>query len=460
MKSAPLLFLAVALAGCASAPPAALARALAEFDEHPVQVCALVVDLDTGEVVLSREAQRLCRPASTMKLLTTSAICRRDVDRAFRTRVVCDGEATGQITLVGDGDPFLSTADLRRMASTLAAQGVEEVLGPVVVVDPLRDAPRWGEGWMWDDEPSTFQPLFSGAVVDRGCVTVAIQGSGDELQAALRPVQGELELEVADAGLGLRVTRGRYQRARFVRVSGGRSDGAAATRRLSVPDPARYAGHVLVDALRRAGIKVDVGSGVRVVGPREVAAGVEAWCERPLAEVVVETNKVSDNLGAELLLRDLASVAGEQAVELGVESETVGRMTVQADLEALGTEARAVRVADGSGVSHYNLVSAELLVELLVDMHARGGRGYDLFRSSLPVAGVDGTLAGRMKGSAAEGRVFAKTGTISAVSNLAGYVDTRSGRRLAFALLCQNFVGSARPWRQLQDELCAMLAEL
>ena len=119
-----------------------------------------------------------------------------------------------------------------------------------------------------------------------------------------------------------------------------------------------------------------------------------------------------------------------------------------------------MRVADGSGVSHYNLVSAELLVELLVDMHARGGRGYDLFRSSLPVAGVDGTLAGRMKGSAAEGRVLAKTGTISAVSNLAGYVDTRSGRRLAFALLCQNFVGSARPWRQLQDELCAMLAEL
>ena len=155
-----------------------------------------------------------------------------------------------------------------------------------------------------------------------------------------------------------------------------------------------------------------------------------------------------------------ATVAGEQAVELGVESETVGRMTVQVDLEALGVEEGAVRVADGSGVSHYNLVSAELLVGLLVDMHARGGRSYELFRRSLPVAGVDGTLAGRMKGSAAEGRVFAKTGTISAVSNLAGYVDTRTGRRLAFALLCQNFVGSARPWRQLQDELCATLADL
>jgi D-alanyl-D-alanine carboxypeptidase/D-alanyl-D-alanine-endopeptidase (penicillin-binding protein 4) len=147
-------------------------------------------------------------------------------------------------------------------------------------------------------------------------------------------------------------------------------------------------------------------------------------------------------------------------VELGVESETIGRMTVQADLEALGVGDAAVRVADGSGVSHYNLVSADLLVRLLVDMHERGGRGYELFRRSLPVAGVDGTLANRMKGTAAERRVFAKTGTISAVSNLAGYVDTRSGRRLAFAILCQNFVGSAKPWRALQDRVCAALAEL
>ena len=114
----------------------------------------------------------------------------------------------------------------------------------------------------------------------------------------------------------------------------------------------------------------------------------------------------------------------------------------------------------GSGVSHYNLLSAELLVRVLADMHKTGGASYELLRRSLPIGGVDGTLKSRMKGTAAEGRVFAKTGTVSAVSNLAGYVDTKSGRRLAFAIMCQNFVGSARPWRELQDRICAELAEL
>ncbi len=460
MRFAALVISCSVLAGCAAAPASRLADMLARHDEHPVEVCALAVDLDTGEVLLSRAARRLCRPASTMKLLTTSSICRRDLDRSFRTRAVSDGAPGGQVTFVGSGDPFLTAADVRRMAVALVGQGFGEVRGPIRVVDPLKDAPRWGEGWMWDDEPSTYQPMLSGAIVDRGCVTLALRGGADGLQAAILPVAGAMELDVQSGGGGVRATRGRYRGAERVVVTGELPVGATQEQRLSVPDPARFVGYVLADALRKQGAEVAQDVRVEVIGPRDVPAGVEAWCERQLAEVVVETNKVSDNLGAELLLRDLARVSELHPVELGVESETIGRMTVQADLEALGVGDAAVRVADGSGVSHYNLVSADLLVRLLVDMHERGGRGYELFRRSLPVAGVDGTLANRMKGTAAERRVFAKTGTISAVSNLAGYVDTRSGRRLAFAILCQNFVGSAKPWRALQDRVCAALAEL
>jgi len=460
MRVSALPIFALLVAACATSPSPSgeLTRLLAAHDDHPVQVCALVVDLDTGETVLSREAQRLCRPASTMKLLTTSSICRRDLDRYFVTKAICDGKPRGEVVLIGDGDPFLTTEDLRGIASTLAAQGVEQVDGWVRVMDPLRDAPRWGEGWMWDDEPSTFQPLLSGVSVDRGCVTVGLSGEGDDFTAELLPVAGDLQTKAENFGAGVRVSRGRYREANVVTVTGGLPDGQPTTRRISVPDPARFTGQVFVDALRRAG--VECAGGVEVEPRREVAAGIEASYQRPLHEVVVETNKVSDNLGAELLLRHLGEVSELHPVALGEESETIGRMTVAADLDALGVAADGRRIADGSGVSHYNLVSADLLVRVLVDMAERDDAGYQLFRRSLPIAGVDGTLKNRMQGTAAEGRVFAKTGTISAVSNLAGYVQTQSGRRLAFAILCQNYVGPARPWRQLQDRICAQLAEL
>ena len=177
MKAASISFSLVLLAGCAAAPSASLAPLLWTPPSERARVSAMVVDLDTGEVVVAREAHKLCRPASTMNLLTSASICRRELGRAFRTRVVCDGPRRGQVTLVGDGDPHLSTADVRRLAVRLAEQGVTAVEGPLRVVDPLREAPRWGEGWMWDDEPSVFQPILSGATVDRGCVTVSLRGS-------------------------------------------------------------------------------------------------------------------------------------------------------------------------------------------------------------------------------------------------------------------------------------------
>ncbi|MGC6488779.1 MAG: D-alanyl-D-alanine carboxypeptidase, partial [Planctomycetota bacterium] len=211
MRLAAIVFSCVVLAGCAGAPAPRLDGMLAAHDDHPVEVCALAVDLDTGEVLLSRAAQRLCRPASAMKLLTTSSICRRRLDRSFRTRVVSDGAPGGRVTFVGSGDPFLTTADLRRMAAALVGQGVAEVDPQIRVVDPLRDAPRWGEGWMWDDEPSGFQPLLSGAVVDRGCVTVALRGGSSGLEASLRPVAGALQLDVVGRGGAVRATRGRYR---------------------------------------------------------------------------------------------------------------------------------------------------------------------------------------------------------------------------------------------------------
>ncbi|MCA8952578.1 MAG: D-alanyl-D-alanine carboxypeptidase/D-alanyl-D-alanine-endopeptidase [Planctomycetes bacterium] len=447
-------------AGCAASPGARLATSLAAYDDHPVQVAALVVDLDSGATLLARETRRLFRPASTMKLLTTAAVCRRDPDGTFETRLATDALPVGQLTLEGGGDPLLATADLRVLVDDLHAQGLTGTRGALRIVDPLVRADRFGVGWMWDDEPSTFQPALSAAIVDGGCVRVQVEGDGTQLAAALLPVAGELELRVRGDDRPLRVTRGRYREPAVVTVTGHLDPGGPKTREITVPEPARFSGHVLADACRRAGIALerDEVAVVETAGDATPTRAAEAVRRRSVAEVVVHTNKVSDNLGAELLLRHLGAFRQPDPVALGADSERAGIAVVATDLAALGFDAGSFRAVDGSGVSHYDLLSADLLVGLLVDMHRRGGSAYELFRRSLPIAGVDGTLATRMRDTAASERVFAKTGTVSGVSNLAGYIDTRSGRRLAFAILCQNFVGSARPWRELQDQICADLA--
>ncbi|HEB53637.1 MAG TPA: D-alanyl-D-alanine carboxypeptidase/D-alanyl-D-alanine-endopeptidase [bacterium] len=443
MKCTTLSLVALLCAGCASSPASGLARLLPVGD-GPAQVSALVVDLDTGEVLFAREPRRLFRPASTMKLLTTAAVCRRDLAGNLTTRLVADAVPRGHVRLVGGCDPMLSSDDLRAMAAELHRAGLRHAHGPIVVEDPLLGEPRFGAGWMWDDEPSPFQPPTSGITVDAACVTVELRAADGEPEVRVLPVAGELEVAYTPVEGAFSVRRGRYRRPNRVVATGSLADGKTTAReRITVPDPARHAGYVLVEALRAAGVTVDDRVSVEVVGPgRGRAAGVaaESVRVRPLAEVVTFTNKVSDNLGAEHLQRH------------------VGRAAVCADLQELGVGERGYRIADGSGVSHYNLLSADILVRELVAMHRLGGRAFEVFRGSLPVAGVDGTLRSRMRGTAAEGRVFAKTGTISAVSNLAGYVDTLSGRRLAFAILCQHFVGSARRWRDLQDRFCAELA--
>jgi len=464
MKRTAASMLLFALTSCA-APQGLddLGSLLQPYDDHAVQVVALVVDLDTGETLFSREAQRLVRPASTMKVLTTAAVCRRAPDGVLETTLSADNLPVGVVKLTGAGDPFLSTADLRSLVRELKELGLERVHdNRVNVLDPLAGGARFGEGWMWDDEPASFMPAISAAAVDGGCVTVSVFGKDAGLEARLSPVAGELRLRVKPGPGPLRVTRGRYTAPELVTVNG-RLPGRrldARFPRISVPDPARFTAWILADALEQEGL-LDGAPLVSAGGPVSMpfAGAHRVTLQRSISEVVESTNKPSDNLGAELLLRLLPSLVAEDAT-LGPDSAADGIALIGEDLAHLGLDPTSYRISDGSGVSHYTLISAEVLVRTLEDMHRIGGRSFEVFETSLPIAGVDGTLRRRMLETPAKGRVHAKTGTISGVSNLAGYVTTESGRKLAFAIMVQNYVGSSKPWRELQDAFCVQLAEL
>jgi D-alanyl-D-alanine carboxypeptidase/D-alanyl-D-alanine-endopeptidase (penicillin-binding protein 4) len=169
--------------------------------------------------------------------------------------------------------------------------------------------------------------------------------------------------------------------------------------------------------------------------------------------VVVNINKISDNLSAENTLKTLGAFQRGQpgTAENGI-------YETNAFLSQFGIDTTKFLMVDGSGVSHYNLLTAEMLVQLLTGM-ARRPDLFPLFYESLPIAGVDGTLSSRMKGTLAEKNLRAKTGSISGVSSLSGYVRSQDGELLAFSVLMQNFLGSNRVYRVLQDAIGARLAE-
>jgi D-alanyl-D-alanine carboxypeptidase/D-alanyl-D-alanine-endopeptidase (penicillin-binding protein 4) len=127
-------------------------------------------------------------------------------------------------------------------------------------------------------------------------------------------------------------------------------------------------------------------------------------------------------------------------------------------VDSLGLDADDYYFADGSGVSHYNLVSAELIVEMLKYIYYKRNDLFDNFYNSLSIAGVDGTLEKRMWDTSAEKKVYAKTGTLRGVSTLSGYVTAQNGNLITFSILIQNFVDSYSKARRIQDKICILLA--
>ena len=165
-------------------------------------------------------------------------------------------------------------------------------------------------------------------------------------------------------------------------------------------------------------------------------------------------NKESDNLNAEMMIYAIALKDSDAPA-----SVNNGLAAVKRIIDSVGLNPNDYFVADGSGASHYNLVSAELLLDVLKYMYYERKDLFDFFYNSLAIAGVDGTLKKRMKNTSTEGNVHAKTGTLKGVSNLSGYVTSQSGHLIAFSILIQNFVESYSKARNFQDKICILLAE-
>lgn len=424
-----------------------------------------IVSLDSKEVIYERESRMLMRPASNLKLLTSAtAIVELGKDFVFKTVVARDspivqGKLRGNLYLKGYGNPDLVTSDLDSIAASLKAMGLSEVLGDVVADVSYFDDLYWGNGWMWDDEPESDEMFISPVSLNDNCVRVtATPGTfdGDSVTVTVTPITTYLTMRntartVKDSvSQSLRISRLFKERLNTIRVEGQmRAGDSPIERQLSIWRPELYAAQVFKETLMRNGIMVrgrissDTASGKRDILHTHA---------RPLDSVIVHLNKVSDNLSAENTLKVLS------AEKWGPPGRASSGLTiVKRFLSSLGIDTTRYVAVDGSGVSHYNLLTAEMLVQLLEGITRRDDI-FPIFYRSLPIAGVDGTLKNRMKGTRAEGNLRAKTGSLSGVSSLSGYVRSRDGETFVFSILMQSFIGSAQPVRNVQDSIGVLLA--
>jgi D-alanyl-D-alanine carboxypeptidase/D-alanyl-D-alanine-endopeptidase (penicillin-binding protein 4) len=430
-----------------------------------------VVSLETGEVLYGKNSELLFHPASNMKLLTTAtALAKLGPNFRFKTILaadtasVVDSTINGNLYLKGFANPDLTTKDLWWMVHLLKERGVKRIVGDLICDETYFDDLYLGNGWMWDDASAWYYAPIGALTVNDNCVTVKVKPGrniGDSLLVYLEPSTSYMKIENYGVTVdstdttrlkAFKVERKWQQRENTVVVEGGLTpESSEKVFDIEVVDPALYVGTLFNEILQNDNINLQ---GKILKGPApDTSLVLFQHSSPPLTETILNTNKISDNLSAELILKTLgAELRGLPG------TAKKGLSVIKEFFEEIGVDTTTFKLADGSGLSRYNIVSPDQIVKLLQAMH-QDFRVQAEFKASLPIAGVDGTLKNRMKNTPAEGKLRAKTGSLSGVSTLSGYTTTADGELLAFSMMMEHFVVSTSKIRDVQDRIGAVISE-
>jgi len=413
-----------------------------EFDRSFWSV--LVRPMSSKENLFALNASKLVMPGSNMKILTLAAAASQlGWDYRYETKLVSTapveaGVLMGDLIVIGSGDPSISERSdergiLRAMAEQLHDSGIRRVDGRIIGDDDIFDDLRFGDGWAWDNLPYGYSAAVTALEYNEGAVDLVIQAgnvAGDPVAVRVQPEGSGLELDnrlvtVSESGNGV-LTLERLPGSSHLVIKGqipAKAPGFVRT--ASVDNPTQFFVNAFRAALVAAGIEVGKDAvDIDDLSPKPDRSSAQTLAIRrspPLSELAKSMMKVSQNQYAELLLKTIG-----------------GRQSARERLRALGVADDSYIMADGSGLSRYDYVTEDTLVSLLQLLHQRAGDAA-VFPATLPIAGRDGTLARRLTGTPAEGRVLAKTGTNDNMRALSGYVDTAAGETLVFSIIANNF---------------------
>lgn len=438
-----LLAACAAPAGRAGVLDAALAELLARPELAGGRIGVQVVDAAADEVLVSAAADRGFATASNMKIVSAAvALTALGPDHRMPTELWWRGDVrgavwSGELVLRGHGDPTLGrgaggNGPFAPFVAALRERGVQRIVGRVVGDDGWLGAEHLGLGWQWDYLDEDYAAPFGGLCCSGNVVALRVRPGAGEPVVLVEPPWYPVLIDVrqGEAGTGERLQARRALGADRIVLTGAiAADAKPLTLLVTVPDPAVFAARALVAALRAGGIEVEE----QAVSPHGEAVLVRRTESPPLAEIVQPMLANSDNLYAEQVVRVAARVATGDG--------STGAMAKHSAsvLARLGVGIDGMVIADGSGLSRRNLVQPRQLVGVLLAMLASPHRS--AFVAGLPLAGKTGTLRNRFRDGPAHGRVLAKTGFISRVVCLSGYVPRPEpgSAPLVFSIMLNDF---------------------
>ena len=427
---------------------------------------------ETGEIIYNHIADTRLHPASNMKLLTgAAALATLGEDYRFTTEVLTDGQVAGGVLkgnlyLKGKGDPTLLKSDFDELAQRLVEKGIKKIHGNLIGDDTWYDNIRLSADVTISDESYYYAAHVSAltaspnADYDAGSVIVEAHANTIVGQPAVVKVLPETDVvnvinrsKTVASGGTKDILIEREHGTNNVIISGTVPVGGTVTREwIAVWEPTNYALDLFEKSLEEKGIQFVGNPETTLGGTPDNAEILTSKQSMTLKELFIPFMKLSNNGHAEVLTKEMGKVIyGEGSFDKGIQ-------VIQEASEKFGLNMETIMIRDGSGLSHINLIPVNEITELLYAVQTEPW--YDTFLNSLPVAGISdrfvgGSLRNRMKSEPTAGNVKAKTGSLTAVSALSGYANTKDGELLIFSVVINNDLASVTP---IEDQIATLIA--
>ncbi|EKE01058.1 MAG: hypothetical protein ACD_21C00228G0007 [uncultured bacterium] len=432
-----------------------------------INVGIMVKSLNTGKIIYQKNADQLFMPASVLKIFpAAAALTSLGPNYVFQTKVLAQDVAVNQGTLNNDlyfyfdGDPTLTQQDIDNLITTVAQFGIHTINGNIYIDDTVFDQEVSGPGWMWDERNFCYAAPTSAIIIDKNCFSLQITTpQKPNKPATLTSNNYEKFISIINQVTSKQPGNGscpfnlHATSDNVYRVNGCIAPNKTIGLSVAIRNVRLYTKNMLLEKLREHNIRLLGEIKFKNTPTDTLLYALAEHKSKPLSELLKTMLKKSDNSIADAVFKKIGYNYFHKTSTWHSSAQAIANILAS----KTGISFKKMKIVDGSGLSRYSLVSPAQLVAVL--RYAYTDKNINqAFTSSLSIAGADGTLKYRMPNL--KNRVYAKTGNMEGISSLVGYIKTAHQGNLAFAITVNSFLNNNIKYRQLQDKICTILANM